>query len=294
MHIELRALANFQAVARLGSVSAAAIDRSISQPAISRQITTMEKKLGIRLFRRTPTGMELTAAGEKLYGYASDILSRVDRAEGLMHTLFARQPTYKVACLETTSQFIVIPFMAETAASIADVQTVQPKDVYATLDRGIDLVVSTFPPPANRASLALAEIPITMQFAQDLAWVQGLTAVDLPTLALHRIVMPGFGSAVETTVRNAAAHEGLVLDLSRITSTGSVAQALATSGTTCAVVTEPPQFGLSSLPITSENTTLTITMHAAWDEKHYTVNEIEDIAQSLKLWLRDRTPWASR
>ena len=45
------ALAAFDAVARLGSFSAAATELSLTQGAISRQIAILEDQLGVRLFQ---------------------------------------------------------------------------------------------------------------------------------------------------------------------------------------------------------------------------------------------------
>ena len=60
------ALAAFDAVARLGSFSAAAQDLSLTQGAISRQIGGLEQQLGTRLFDRNSRGVALTPGG-KLY-----------------------------------------------------------------------------------------------------------------------------------------------------------------------------------------------------------------------------------
>ncbi|RWX79238.1 LysR family transcriptional regulator [Neorhizobium lilium] len=58
------ALAAFDSVARLGSFSAAADELSLTQGAISRQVSGLEEQLGVFLFDRTSRGVKLTAAGE--------------------------------------------------------------------------------------------------------------------------------------------------------------------------------------------------------------------------------------
>ncbi len=57
------ALAAFDSVARLGSFSAAAEELSLTQGAISRQVSGLEEQLGILLFDRTPRGVMLTPGG---------------------------------------------------------------------------------------------------------------------------------------------------------------------------------------------------------------------------------------
>jgi DNA-binding transcriptional LysR family regulator len=57
----------FLAIARAGSLTAAAKTLSVSQPTVSRRLDAMETKLGVRLFRRTRRGYELTQNGAQLF-----------------------------------------------------------------------------------------------------------------------------------------------------------------------------------------------------------------------------------
>ena len=47
----------------------------ISQPAVSIQVQELEKSLGLTLVHRKPRGLQLTGAGETVYGYAHRIFS---------------------------------------------------------------------------------------------------------------------------------------------------------------------------------------------------------------------------
>ncbi|MDP1791331.1 MAG: LysR family transcriptional regulator, partial [Methylibium sp.] len=69
-----RQLAAFNAVARLGSVSRAADEMHLTQPAVSIQLGILEDAAGTPLLRRSARGVKLTEAGELLAGYASRIL----------------------------------------------------------------------------------------------------------------------------------------------------------------------------------------------------------------------------
>ena len=64
--METRALRYFQAVAEFGSYSRAAEVLRISQPAVSRQVRTLENSLGHKLFLRQSHGVSLTEAGQAL------------------------------------------------------------------------------------------------------------------------------------------------------------------------------------------------------------------------------------
>ncbi len=64
--MELYQLQSFEAVARTGSLTKAAQERFIGQPALSAQIKALEAEFKLPLFVRTPRGMTLTAVGETL------------------------------------------------------------------------------------------------------------------------------------------------------------------------------------------------------------------------------------
>jgi len=57
---------SFAAVARLGSLSKAAVELAISQPTLSRQMAALEKQLEMTLFDRSTQGLKVTSAGAKL------------------------------------------------------------------------------------------------------------------------------------------------------------------------------------------------------------------------------------
>ncbi len=68
-------------VARHGSFSAAADSLGYTQPAISRQIATLEAELGTLLVRRVPQGAVLTDAGQLLVTRSEEIIKRIEDAE---------------------------------------------------------------------------------------------------------------------------------------------------------------------------------------------------------------------
>lgn len=61
-------LRTFLAVARTGTLSAAARQLHVSQPTMGRRLDAMHARLGARLLERTPTGFRLTTAGERIMG----------------------------------------------------------------------------------------------------------------------------------------------------------------------------------------------------------------------------------
>ena len=64
-----------------GSFSGAAEVLHLSQSAVSQQVASLEKEVGMQLLERTSEGPKLTSAGETLMGHADAVLCRLDEAE---------------------------------------------------------------------------------------------------------------------------------------------------------------------------------------------------------------------
>jgi DNA-binding transcriptional LysR family regulator len=74
-------LATLRAVVGQGSFSAAGHVLALTQPAVSRQVSLLERQLGTQLVRRTRQGVHATEAGELLVEHAGAILGRIALAE---------------------------------------------------------------------------------------------------------------------------------------------------------------------------------------------------------------------
>lgn len=68
-------------VARQGSFSAAAAALYLSQSAVSQQVATLEREVGMPLLVRTRSGPKLTDAGRTLVGHAGAAIARLEEAE---------------------------------------------------------------------------------------------------------------------------------------------------------------------------------------------------------------------
>jgi DNA-binding transcriptional LysR family regulator len=79
--LDLARLRVLREVGRHGSFSAAAAALSYTQPAVSRQIATLEREIGATLVERNPRGVRLTEAGEVLVGHVEAVLVRLEDAE---------------------------------------------------------------------------------------------------------------------------------------------------------------------------------------------------------------------
>ncbi|MDX2307022.1 MAG: LysR family transcriptional regulator [Hyphomicrobium sp.] len=74
----------FHAAAAAGSFTHAGDTLAMSQSAISRQVSALEKDLGIALFHRHARGLVLTEQGEVLYRTVSEVMNKLQTVEVLL------------------------------------------------------------------------------------------------------------------------------------------------------------------------------------------------------------------
>jgi DNA-binding transcriptional LysR family regulator len=79
--LEVDKLATLRAVLAHGSFSAAAQQLHLTQPAVSRQISQLERRLGVQLVHRTQRGVYPTEAGQLLAQHAQAVIDRLSLAE---------------------------------------------------------------------------------------------------------------------------------------------------------------------------------------------------------------------
>lgn len=75
-----RRLLTFREVVRQGSFSRAGEVLSLTQPAVSQQVSALERQLGVRLLDRGPGGPTPTAAGTLLLAHADAVADRLSQA----------------------------------------------------------------------------------------------------------------------------------------------------------------------------------------------------------------------
>lgn len=101
--MDLTALSTFAAVARLGSVSAAAQELHTVQSNVTARIKQLEASLGTTLLNRHSRGVTLTPAGETLLQYALRIAALVDEAQSALRDDGSARGTLRIGTMETTA-----------------------------------------------------------------------------------------------------------------------------------------------------------------------------------------------
>lgn len=87
MHVTLRQLSVFEAVARQLSYTQAAKSLHLSQPAVSMQVKQLESSVGLPLFEQTGKRIQLTDAGREVYQYSRAIFELFEEMEEVLAAL---------------------------------------------------------------------------------------------------------------------------------------------------------------------------------------------------------------
>lgn len=113
----------FHAVASAGSFTHAGQMLTLSQSAVSRQISALEEEITTPLFQRHARGLTLTDEGELLYGAVSDVLNRLAQAEeALKNVQTAPRGSLKITSSYGLGTFWLVPKLSAFMREFPEVQ----------------------------------------------------------------------------------------------------------------------------------------------------------------------------
>lgn len=124
----------FEAVARRLSFRAAGEELHLTQPAISRQIRSLEDELGAALFLRGTRHVELTGAGSALLRSVAPLLDRLDASVRQIRTALGR-PRVGVTTFASFASLWLIPRLQDFQQAHPDIDIrISASDALADLD----------------------------------------------------------------------------------------------------------------------------------------------------------------
>ncbi len=213
-----RQLATFHAVARLGSVSAAADEMHLTQPAVSLQIAALEESARTPLLQRSGRGIRLTEAGELLDGYARRILGLWREAGEEMATLQGVfSGTLRVGAI-TTAEYLLPPMLVTFAnqhpAVKVNLQVGNRDEIVRMLgSQEIDLAIMGRPPAELKtASTPFAKHPMAFLASPSHELMRNAKSkVTMAQLSEQRILVRERGSGTRATIERLFKDAGLPL-----------------------------------------------------------------------------------
>lgn len=200
----------FCQVARVKSFSKAAKLLHISQPAISAQVHSMEDYYGIKLFERTPHGVNLTAAGGVLFDYAKQILELHEELERKLTSMTDKKnQQLAIGATPTVGSHALAcgiwTFKDKYPDLQIDLEISSPKEIIAKIfDRSIDVAIVECP-VHDQKGLAVKTV-----FVDDLVAIvpnnknwSGRTSVTLEELTKNRLILREEGSELHAILDEA-------------------------------------------------------------------------------------------
>ncbi|HET9103400.1 MAG TPA: LysR substrate-binding domain-containing protein [Solirubrobacteraceae bacterium] len=165
--LDTRRLRVLCAVAQHGSFSAAATALGYTQPAISRQVATLEAETATVLMRRVPAGIVLTDAGRLLVTRAEAILARLDDAETELAALHGLQGgTLRLATF------------ASAAASVLPIAVARFRERYPA----VELEIAMADPDTSMPGLRAGRFDLVL--SHDAMWEVSAPGADCELVAL--------------------------------------------------------------------------------------------------------------
>ncbi|MGW6456494.1 LysR family transcriptional regulator [Streptomyces sp. NPDC055078] len=234
--MDIKQLKAIVTVAEVGSVTRAAELLHLVQPAVTRQIRTLEDEIGVPLFERTRQGMRPTEAGAIMVDRARRALAELERARAeVQPTPGAVTGIVTVGLLESTADLLAEPLVTAvrhdhpgvelrlmTAYSGHLQQWLDDGDLDLTLLYNLDSTPSLHARPLVRERLwAVAPPEAGLRADQPVVFAR---------VAAHPIVMPAPGHALRAVIEAAAARAGAELQVAVQTNSMRVQKRLALAG----------------------------------------------------------------
>lgn len=102
----------FYYTAKYGSLTAAAAELSISQPAVSQALKQLENALSAKLFVRASRGIRLTLEGEVLYEYVKEGYEQIMAGERKLASMLQLEyGELKIGASDMTLKYYLLPFL---------------------------------------------------------------------------------------------------------------------------------------------------------------------------------------
>ena len=150
--LDVNRLRVIDAVARHGSVTAAARELHYSQPSVTHHLARLESETGAQLLQRVGRGIRLTPAGELLADRAAEIIGRIDAADAELS-----------AHVGLTAGRVRLAGFSSAVASLV------PLAVAALADRhaGLEISLTDTHPPEALELLRTGKVDVAIIFRYD-------------------------------------------------------------------------------------------------------------------------------
>jgi DNA-binding transcriptional LysR family regulator len=232
MHVTLRQLSIFEAVARHRSVSRAAAELHLTQPAVSMQLRQIEQQVGLPLLEQVGRRLFLTEAGEELQRHAQrigaqmlDLKAAMDGLRGL------ERGQLRLAVVSTANYFVsrlLADFNRRYPGIRVSLQVANREAVIAALSENrTDLAITGQPPDSvDVIAQHFMDNPLVV-IAAPTHRLAGAPRIPLSALEREPLVVREPGSGTRAAMeRHFAAHNVKYRTVSELSSNEAIKQAV--------------------------------------------------------------------
>ncbi|TDE40678.1 LysR family transcriptional regulator [Antarcticimicrobium sediminis] len=275
--LELRELRNFVEVAERLNITIAASVVNLSQPALSRQIQALERKLGVALFERIGKRLVLTADGADLATRAIELLERADALKlQATHKGAEQSGTLRVGATPQTIAWLLSPAMARF-------QSLYPKVTLMVCEGNNDALIEMVEHGAAHlvvANLGISNILVGQPLFQAQLFALlppmhpclGMSSIPIEKIAEDAMIVMRRGFLTRHLYEQVVAAHGLRPRILLESDSTQALAALARDGHGVGIVSSSAQ-NLSALqnavPIHSDICQTTAEVSALWNPKRY-------------------------
>jgi LysR family transcriptional regulator, low CO2-responsive transcriptional regulator len=232
MGFTITQLRAFVAVARAGSVTAAAEELVVSQPAVSGALAALGEELGVAATERIGRGIRLSAAGEAFLPYATDILGLL--AEGRLAAQEAAgrsERLVRIAAVTTAGEHLAPPLLRAFRTLHPDVELTlevanRERVFRSVIDHAADVGIggrATGDPRLVGEPFLPNELVFIVSRDDPLA---GAADVPLAALADRTWLLREEGSGTRSMVEEILAEAGITPRTLTLGSNGAITQAV--------------------------------------------------------------------
>lgn len=283
---------SFLAVLETGTATAAADKCYISQPALSRQIRTLEERCRTPLFTRSKSGMVPTRAARQLEPVVRDLLLHWASAELAMSALVDRKIPLTLACPTMVAEQLVLPFIPESDLLVSDVLEAPSIDLFSLVsERRVDLAFAPLLPPPGIPSKRVFRIPFLVLIPRDSDLAQR-SSIDIRELPDLELIVTDRTSGTRLELDRILALSGVQVKYRHEVSRTRIGEALALSGRGQVISIDRAEFDLAEVPLLDRGRPIFVEEWAAWPSDHYAEEQVRSFISKFTTWVRSRPEYA--
>jgi DNA-binding transcriptional LysR family regulator len=307
VHIDLKRLRTYVTVADCGTVLRAAQVLRITQPALSRQIRSLERELGFTLFERAGRRLVVTPRGEQFLADCRGLLAHAGTLNERAETL--RRDDVKVLRVVASALTIEGAFptflrlYAERVPGVqlSIVEQDDPAEHLDMLERGdvhvsVNVVNNIKVDQMRLASYPLPSFQVFAAFAPSLG-IKRADTIDIRQVVKQPLLLPSASFATRTIFDAACRLVGATPTALLESRAAHALLALAEAGQGVAVVPSILRFNrraLHVMKVTHMSKPLQIALAVLWDKRRPRPRHAEGFAELLAGHIRDIFPGSFR